>query len=282
MRRIARLWANTRRRPRTPPTALAYEQRRRSLILQGLDLGSKVGLEIGPLASPVVQKHQGSIYYVDHCSLEEISQKYFGQVPAEKLQEIDFVWDNRPLSNVVQNKTFDYIVASHVIEHVPNVIGWLSEIENVLKEDGILCLAIPDKRYTFDIDRQLSTAGQLIEAYYLGRKVPSLSQVFDNYTLARKVDKDELWRGSATSIEEFEYLHPRGAVWDFMDRTSRGEYVDCHCWIFTPQSFLAALEALRSYELTKLTVTAFWDTLPYQHEFIVQLRRGMPPVPRRP
>ena len=44
---------------------------------------------------------------------------------------------------------------------MPNPILFLSEIYRVLKPSGKLLLAIPDKRYTFDRNRQLTPLGNL-------------------------------------------------------------------------------------------------------------------------
>ncbi|WP_369012339.1 methyltransferase domain-containing protein, partial [Escherichia coli] len=48
---------------------------------------------------------------------------------------------------------FDYAIASHVIEHVPNVLGWFRGIYEVLKPGAVFNLAVPDRRYTFDVVR---------------------------------------------------------------------------------------------------------------------------------
>ena len=39
---------------------------RREKVLHGLDLKRSVGLEIGPLANPMVRKSDGTVLYVDY------------------------------------------------------------------------------------------------------------------------------------------------------------------------------------------------------------------------
>lgn len=263
----------------------AYGRRRRALLLSGLnDLRLLTGLEIGPLAAPIVEKADGRIFYVDHCSTAELRTKYARQVSFDLIRDVDFVWNGQPLIEAVGGRQFDYVIASHVIEHAPNLVGWISEVSSILKDEGQLCLAIPDKRYTFDVARPLSTLGEIVEAHLSNRKVPSLKQVYDNYTLARSVDRRSLWcdndhKAKSLWPENYRkstshrYLHPRGIVWDFVQKTQAGEYVDCHCWIFTPRSFLDVLEALAVNQLVQFGVSAFHDTLPNQHEFIVRLRK---------
>jgi len=58
------------------------------------------------------------------------------------------------LSNLIKEK-FDYIIAFDAIEHIPNMIDWLNDVHKILKDAGHIFLAIPGKRYTFDILRPI-------------------------------------------------------------------------------------------------------------------------------
>jgi SAM-dependent methyltransferase len=258
-----------------PDAAYAEERKRR--ILHGLDIHRLSGLEIGPLASPIVEKDRGKVLYADHCSTDELRTKYAGQVPVNSICDIDCVWVGS-LREAVGGITFDYVIASHVMEHIPNPVGWLLQVKEVLRPGGKLCLVIPDKRFTFDIGRPLSTVGEFVEASLINPTTPSIKQVFDNYTLARRVNKKTLWAAPATAPQSLPHLHPRGIATTFVKRVMDGEYVDCHCWIFTPRSFLDVLEALIAAGLTAYSVSAFFDTVPGQHEFVVQLQPDSRPV----
>lgn len=59
--------------------------------------------------------------------------------------------------------TFDFVLASHVLEHVANPILALSEWKRLLKDGGTLVLILPDKRHTFDHRRPVTTLEHLIE-----------------------------------------------------------------------------------------------------------------------
>ncbi|THI93750.1 hypothetical protein E7Z54_20625 [Nocardioides sp.] len=41
---------------------------------------------------------------------------------------------------------FDWVFASRVIEHVPDLVGWLEQTESLVVEDGALVLVVPDRR----------------------------------------------------------------------------------------------------------------------------------------
>ena len=54
------------------------------------------------------------------------------------------------VSTVAPGERFAYIIASHVIEHLPDPIRFLRDCEALLEPGGVLSLAIPDKRVCFD------------------------------------------------------------------------------------------------------------------------------------
>lgn len=60
---------------------------------------------------------------------------------------------------------YDWIIASHVIERVPDLISYLQQCEALLKSDGILSLVIPDKRYCFDYFSSSSSTENMLDAY---------------------------------------------------------------------------------------------------------------------
>ena len=116
------------------------------------------GIEIGALYNPTVPKEDGwNVISVDHDTMEGLLVAYAGNpyVSAGSLQPVDVVWNHGLLSAALKNGgyavgCFDYIVASHVIEHFPDLLGTLMDFEKILAEGGVLSLAVPDQRYCFD------------------------------------------------------------------------------------------------------------------------------------
>jgi SAM-dependent methyltransferase len=47
----------------------------------------------------------------------------------------------------------DFVIANHFLEHSEDPIGALLNMFRVLRSGGILYLAVPDKRFTFDLKR---------------------------------------------------------------------------------------------------------------------------------
>jgi len=53
------------------------------------------------------------------------------------------------------DRSFDIVVSNHVIEHVADAIRHLSEIERVLKDDGLAYLATPNRLWPWEVHNRL-------------------------------------------------------------------------------------------------------------------------------
>ena len=166
-----------------------------------IDVNNQKGLEIGALTFPVVRNKDidggGQIFYLDHLSSEELKIKYEADksINVDDIVSVDYVCSDGDLLQVLDKNSFDYVIGSHIIEHVPNMIKFLSDVFEVLRPGGICFLVIPDKRFTFDYKRPLTTFGELLEAYLLGRKRPSIAAVYDHFSTAISVDTNDVWTG---------------------------------------------------------------------------------------
>jgi len=112
----------------------------RTKILALIDFEKWRGLEIGPLMRPIITKDMGRVEYIDRATTEELRRWYSNndQVDPASLVEVDHVWGSQTLFDCVgRERVYDYVVASHVIEHVPDLLGWLQEIASVLADGGI-------------------------------------------------------------------------------------------------------------------------------------------------
>jgi SAM-dependent methyltransferase len=159
---------------------------RQSRALSMIDVARTRGLEIGPLDRPVVTKDMGQVAYVDHVTASALREKYDGDpgVNVDQIVDVDFVHSDRRLVACVEGDNFDYVVASHTIEHVPDVVGWLREVAEVLTEGGVLSLVIPDKGFTFDYLRPPSTPSDMIDSHLLGSRRPTFRQVYESLSKA--------------------------------------------------------------------------------------------------
>lgn len=240
-------------------------------ILGDLDPAKARGLEIGPRHAPLLHKPDAAVSYVDYTDTETLraTQHDPGIDPAS-IVEVDIVWGGAPLVEAAGGPV-DYVVASHVVEHVPDLIGWLAELREALVPGGLLGLAAPDKRFTFDRGRPLTSMGDLVAAYLNRFRSPSIRQIFDARAGASGADPAAIWRGEAADpkptrqdlIEAFELAQ---------SLQTAPRYQDAHCWVFTPQSFLDLIEGMAVLDLFPFTVESLIPTAYGEGEFFVRLR----------
>ncbi len=253
---------------------------RKEKLLGGLDLATATGIEIGPLCRPLIDKAESHVLYVDHTDAESLRRKYAGDpnVDVEKIVDVDGVWGEQSLKDCLGGRTdLDYVIASHVIEHVPDLAGWINEIGQVLRTGGRLCLAIPDRRYSFDFTRRSSELADVIEAFVRKSRRPTPGQVFDALSKAAKVDAAQAWEGRVDPST----LGPlmtgkRAALQQSFQAVEEGVYRDVHCWVFTPSSLLGILADLVDLDLLPFRCARFFPTEPYQLEFFLTLEKLSP------
>jgi len=119
------------------------------------------GLEIGALHNPMpLDRSQASVRYADVMSLEE-QRRHYPELAHYPLVKPDIVAEADALPMLLDG-SLDFIIANHLLEHVADPIGALEEWYRLLRPDGILFLALPDKRLTFDKDRPRTTLDHLI------------------------------------------------------------------------------------------------------------------------
>jgi len=253
------------------------ERKKKALI--SINLKKGIGLELGPLYSPIVLKDEANIHYADHMSTGELRKKYDGHpFEVSTIVDIDYVIDGRTLTDALENKKFNYVVASHVIEHLPDVIGWLNEIYSILKPGGILSLVIPDKRYSFDISRDVSSPAELIGAHLDRIKESTSAMVYESAAEYKDISPVKAWSGKALRFPEPGEWRLNEAMRLVKIHKETNEYVDAHCYVFTPYSFFSCVKRLIEHGLFDFEVESFCDTGVNELEFYISLRkpRGLP------
>jgi SAM-dependent methyltransferase len=256
------------------PFSAGTNPTRRNKILADLDLLSLDGLEIGPLASPLVGPSEGRIFYVDHADTEALQKKYAGEptIDVSKIVEVNAVWGENTLQDCIgKDRKLDYVVASHVMEHVPDLITWLSEIRSILRPGGTLRLAVPDRRYTFDYLRFESRLHDVLEAYLTRARAPLARHVMEHHNLSRHVNCVAAWNGTLETDALRPYCTTRTAFEAAQDAFSHGTYYDAHCWVFTPVSFADLFHEIAELDLLGFSCGHFFETARNEIEFFVHL-----------
>jgi SAM-dependent methyltransferase len=244
-------------------------------LLQGVDIDAETGLEIGPLDKPVVPKRAGrEIYYADYADRETLRAKSATDpsVDVEAIPHIDYLIADLP---VKLDRTFDYIIASHVIEHTPDLIGWLRTLLGWLAPGGRVILAVPDKRYCFDYLRAPSTVGALIEAYLEGRRRPGFSAVYDAMSMAANLDLARAWREDPYRGPSNPIFSPEVAFATAKRVAESDEHIDCHCWVFTHSSFLQAMAEISAHGVAPVHIVREAAPVSLSNEFHVVLAQSI-------
>jgi SAM-dependent methyltransferase len=253
---------------------------RRERLIGKRDLATSFGVEIGALHAPTVRRDEGRIAYVDYATTDVLRERLrHPGVSPEDLVEVDIVWGEQPLAQALGEKA-DYAVAVHVIEHVPDLIGWLGELHAALKTGGTLGLVIPDRRYTFDACRNESGIAEVVAAHVERRRRPSAQQIFDVAALSAGAMHDQDWR-----VRDFVLpaqvlaALPELYRWIWSVAGPEAGYTDAHCWVFTPASFLGLAEALTAIGCFAYAIEAFDPTPVNGMEFLARLRALDPTDP---
>ncbi len=257
------------------------ELTRTNRLVGGIDLATAKGLELGPLFNPLIPRSSGNIRYIDHVDTDALRARYASHVgfDVDAIVPIDYASGGRSIAETVgADAPFDYVVASHVVEHVPDLIGWLADLRSVLADDGLLALIVPDQRRCFDALRQPTVLADVVAAHLQGAATPSARQVFDHYASAVGRAGQIGWDGEAP-LDELTAIHPEAEA---MERATAaaagGDYDDVHCWVFTPSSFCRVLAGLQRLGLVAFDVVDCSET--FGIEFFVRLRPADPALAR--
>lgn len=164
------------------------------------------GIEIGALHNPQAIPTGVRVRYVDRMSNEDLLTQY-PEMREKYLVPVEIV-DNGERLGRVADESQDFVIAGHFLEHCQDPIGTLEQIFRVLKPKGIAFLTIPDKRYTFDRDRPLTTLKHLQDDHELGPE-RCRRQHFEEYVrFVHEVEKlDEIKRQADELIAQDFSIH---------------------------------------------------------------------------
>jgi SAM-dependent methyltransferase len=124
------------------------------------------GIEIGALHHPLIVPRTARVKYVDRMKVAELRQHY-PELGNEPLVETEIVDDGETLATIA-DATQDFVIANHFIEHCENPLLTFQSLLRVLKPGGILFLAVPDKRFTFDVDRPCTPLDHVVRDFSEG------------------------------------------------------------------------------------------------------------------
>lgn len=137
------------------------------------NLKGKNGLEIGGPSSIFEENGIIPIYSIvkslNGCNFSE-NTVWQGKIKEGRYYKYGGRTGYQFISDAINLRTmepdsYDFIIASHVLEHIANPFRALSEWLRVLKDEGVLLLILPHKDGTFDHKRPVTTIKHLIEDF---------------------------------------------------------------------------------------------------------------------
>lgn len=186
----------------------------RARILLGRTLVGE-GLDLGPGDNPYPLVFGGArAVYCDQWSAED-NQRLFREVDGTGYVDPDLTVD----LNVARLSRFGdasqgFVVASHILEHLVEPLGQLEDIHRVLKPGGSLLLFLPDRRRTFDRDRQPTPLEHLLDEHARG-----VTELDDAHLAEFIQNVPEDW-GDAPPPQDKEEQYAR----------HRQRSIHVHCW----------------------------------------------------
>ncbi len=207
------------------------------------------GIEVGALNSPLPIYHGGKVRYLDRLTTEQLRSAY-PEIPAQDFVDVEQVEDGEKLASI-DDESCDFVIANHVIEHARNPIGALENMLRVLKPDGILYLALPDKRFTFDAERAATSYEHLKHDYFESPESSDAEHYLDWITAVGKVTDAAEAAGRAAQI-----------------RATKG---DIHFHVWTQREFIELILRLRADFHWPIEIEA---VIKNGQEFVVVLRKA--------
>lgn len=220
------------------------------------------GIEIGPSHNPIAPKSDGyKVHIIDHMSREQLIAKYKDHhVNLKNIEEVDFVWRDENYSELTgKSKYYDWIIASHVIEHTPDLIGFLNDCDAILKDDGVISLVIPDKRYCFDHYRPITGISKIIDNHFQKNKIHTPGTVAEYFLNVVSKDGSIAWNSSITG--KYNLVHSLNEALQGMNSVlNEKAYLDVHAWCFVPHSFRLIIHDLFCLGLILFQEVDFFPT----------------------
>jgi SAM-dependent methyltransferase len=245
----------------------------RTAVLRSMLRLDGQGLEIGPGYNPLLPKAERfRVETADYTDADGLRAKYAGNphVDLERIEPVDHVLvEGRSLAEEIGKAgQFDYVVASHVIEHTPDMLGFLKSCEELLTPNGVLLLAVPDKRHCFDILQPLTSTGAVLQAHLDRRTRPTPGAVFDEVAYSAVRGNAIGWMpDDKQKLRLHAPLNAAAEAYDAARLTPT--YRDVHVWRFVPSSFRLIVQDLYAIGEIRLREDRFCNSI--GNEFYITL-----------
>jgi SAM-dependent methyltransferase len=237
-------------------TRADYQRNRFEFLSQLVDIKETIGLEIGASDLPIIKTSVGRCFHANYHSKSELLSLW--NLDPNEVPDVDYIIPRSSLlSQRITNRKFDYIVLAHVLEHIADPIGYIQDLSRLLNGNGVIMMAIPDKRLTFDRNRELTRIEHLLNDYYEKSTYPSLEHIMEFAPCVI----DELRGKGPTELYR----------WAKQNHESGNADVHCHVW--TDQHFFQQMDQIIFAGLLPgISVIGKWPNSGDFNEFMIGLQ----------
>jgi SAM-dependent methyltransferase len=123
------------------------------------------------------------------------------------------------------NESQDFVIASHIIEHLANPLSMLEDIYRVVRPRGLLILILPDRHVTFDRERKPTSLAHLRDEYRRQVREVDDDHLID-FILATVPDRSEASDISPGELEWHRRRSIHAHVWDHDEFCEVLDYAD--------------------------------------------------------
>jgi SAM-dependent methyltransferase len=163
------------------------------------------GIEIGALHNPLPLPRAARVRYVDRLPVSEL-RRHYPELEQEPLVEVEILDDGERLATI-SDSSLDFVVANHFLEHTQDPVGTLLNAFRVLRPGGVLYLAVPDKRHTFDSDRPVTPFEHLLRDFDEGPHVSRQDHFEEWVRLVDRVPEEDVPRRVEQLMEQDYSIH---------------------------------------------------------------------------
>lgn len=178
--------------------------------------------------------------------------------------------------DALASSSYDFVLSSHMLEHTANPIKALIEWTRLLRDNGALVLILPNKTYTFDHRRPVTTLDHLIADFKAEMKEDDLThlpEILAMHDFQRDPDADDKESFELRGMQNVANRCLHHHVFDVQLMTDLVKYVGLK---------VHAIEEINPYHILLL---ASWESTPQypenrecHHDDMKQLRTTYPNV----
>jgi SAM-dependent methyltransferase len=175
------------------------------------------GVELGPGHNPFVLSLPGTyVRYVDRWEPWE-NRRLFPELDQPSFPEPDVIADfDRDRLSALGDESQDFVICSHVLEHLADPLGFLSEIFRVLRRGGVGLLLLPDRHRTFDSGREATPLMHLVADHRAGTTEVADEHIIEFLEMTDTTAPEARPRDEQARREIFEWHRRRS--------------IHVHCW----------------------------------------------------